>query len=117
AATARDIEEILADPDPYVREKAVAGFQAMTDSAAVRRLVARAFGDTAPIVRFRSVAFYARRLRPTDGCAPLATAARDVDAHVALAAIDALNPCRADPGAVALLDSLAMRGAAPRCGG
>ena len=110
AATAGDIETILRDPDPYVRDKGAAGLLSVDDSTAARRLVAVALADTAPIVRFRGVTFYVRRFRQSYGCAPLVTAARDADTHVALAAIDALGACRNDGSAVTLLDSLAASG-------
>jgi len=111
AATAADIETILRDPDPYVREKAAAGLQSVADTAAARRLVAIALADTAPIVRYRGVTFYARRLRQSGGCAPLVKAARDTDTHVALAAIDALGTCRGDGSAVEALDLIVASGA------
>ncbi len=112
-ATPKDVEDILADPDPAVREKAIAGLTVIADSAVLRRLLASALADSAPIVRFRAVGFHARRLRQADGCGPLVAAGRDADTHVALAAIDALRTCASDAAAVTLLDSLAASGPAP----
>jgi cyclophilin family peptidyl-prolyl cis-trans isomerase len=107
AATIADIEDILNDPDPAVREKGMVGLANVTDTAIVRRLSARAFDDTAAIVRYRAVGVYARRLRQSHGCGPLVKAARDENTHVALAAIDGLDGCARDATAIGLLDSLA----------
>jgi cyclophilin family peptidyl-prolyl cis-trans isomerase/HEAT repeat protein len=106
AATTADVEDILGDPDPGVREKGVAGLQGITDTAVLRRLTTRALRDTAPIVRYRAIGFYSRRLRQSDGCGPLARLARDENTNVALAAVDAMASCGNDVAAITLLDSL-----------
>jgi cyclophilin family peptidyl-prolyl cis-trans isomerase len=79
------------------------------DSAALRRdssgdvraLVATAasIGDPAPAVRYRAVALA--------GCPALTAATRDTNAHVALAAVDALARCGGDADAVAALERAA----------
>ena len=97
----------FAHRDPSVRDRAVGAILRATDTATVRSIVSRAVADSAPLVRFRSIGAFARRLRATDGCAPLARLARDADMTVALAATDALAGCRGDSLAVRLLDSLA----------
>ena len=73
-------------------------------SGDVRALVATAasVGDPSPIVRYRAVALA--------GCPALVSATRDANAHVALAAIDALAKCAGDADAVAALEA----SAAPR---
>jgi cyclophilin family peptidyl-prolyl cis-trans isomerase len=84
-----------------------AGGATAADSAALRRdasgdvraLVATAamLSDPAPLVRYRAVALA--------GCPALAAATRDANAHVALAAVDALARCPGDAGAVAALEA------------
>lgn len=98
---------LFAHSDPYVRDAAVGALVRSTDTAMVRSILERAMKDPAPIVRFRSIGVYARRLRASDGCAPLLRLARDRDMTVALAAVDALSGCRSDAVAVGFLDSLA----------
>lgn len=68
-------------------------------SGSVRALVATAesLGDPAPVVRYRAVALA--------GCPALAAASRDPNAHVALAAVDAMTKCAGDPAAVAALEA------------
>ena len=68
-------------------------------SGDVRALVATAASitDVAPVVRYRAVALA--------GCPALVTATRDTNAHVALAAIDALARCPDDASAVAALEA------------
>ena len=67
-------------------------------SADVRALVATAasIDDPAPLVRYRAVA--------QAGCPALVAATRDANAHVALAAVDALARCAGDAAAVAALE-------------
>jgi cyclophilin family peptidyl-prolyl cis-trans isomerase/HEAT repeat protein len=107
AALPADVNDILGDPDPAVREKGVAALQTLADTVLAKRLIARAFADTAPIVRYRVVGLYARRFRLSDGCGPLRNAARDTNTHVALAAIDALGACGNDTTSLAVIDSIA----------
>ncbi|GLC26864.1 peptidylprolyl isomerase [Roseisolibacter agri] len=68
-------------------------------SGDVRALAATAamITDPAPIVRYRAVALAA--------CPALVTATRDPNAHVALAATDALAKCTDDAAAVAVLEA------------
>jgi cyclophilin family peptidyl-prolyl cis-trans isomerase/HEAT repeat protein len=93
--------------DPSVRDRAVSALLHATDTSVVRSILARSVADSSPMVRFRSANVYSRRLRPTDGCAPLVRLARDPDVAVALAGADALSACPSDTAAVHLLDSLA----------
>ena len=67
-------------------------------SADVRATAATAasIADPAPLVRYRAVA--------AAPCAALAAATRDANAHVALAAVDALAKCAGDDGAIAALE-------------
>ena len=66
----------------------------------------RALADPAFQVRYEAVRAYSRLLQPQD-CAPVLAAIDDVNAHVALAAIDALgNGCPAGPNPVARLTAL-----------
>lgn len=68
-------------------------------SGDVRALAATAamIADPAPVVRYRAVALA--------GCPALAAATRDANAHVALAAVDALARCRGDAAAIAALEA------------
>jgi cyclophilin family peptidyl-prolyl cis-trans isomerase/HEAT repeat protein len=99
---------LAADRDPQVRDRAVAALARSADTAAIRASVRQAMADTAPVVRFRSIAIYAQRLRAVSGCAPLLPLVHDRDVTVALAAIDALSGCRNDSDVSRLLDSLAL---------
>src|SRR6185369_15920071 len=105
AATLAHVRMMLDDPDPSVREKALARLGALRDTAIVREMLTRALADTAPIVRFRAIPVYTRILRVTDGCRPLVAAMNDANLHVALAAIDALAMCRGDTAAVAAFET------------
>ncbi len=98
---------MFAHTDPFVRDAAVAALSRAADTSLVRSIIDLAMRDPAPIVRFRSVGVYSRRLRASSGCAPLIRLARDGDMTVALAAVDALSGCQSDAAAVSLLDSLA----------
>src|SRR6185369_10703464 len=105
AATLAHVRMMLDDPDPSVREKALARLGALRDTATVREMLTRALADTAPIVRFRAIPVYTRMLRATDGCRPLVAAMSDANLHVALAAIDALAMCRGDTAAIAAFET------------
>jgi cyclophilin family peptidyl-prolyl cis-trans isomerase/HEAT repeat protein len=98
---------MFAHADPFIRDPAVGALTRSADTSMVRSILALAMGDPVPIVRFRSIGVYSRRLRAIDGCSPLIRLARDRDMTVALAAVDALSGCRSDMVAVAFLDSLA----------
>jgi len=100
----------LDDPSMYVRREAMAAAAALTDTAALHRVLQRGLGDSTP-VRYEGVRIYARRLAPTHGCTPIHAAARSADTHVALLAIDLLpTTCAAFPGSSALADSIARNG-------
>ena len=121
------VTPLLADTDAAVRAAAAVADWQMTpndraaapgrrtryrprwqDTAALRRGVLAELADPAPLVRFRAIAVYDRRLRATDGCAPLMLAARDLRIPpLRLTAIDALGSCRPDFPAARLLDSIA----------
>ena len=106
------------DADPQVRRQvvALAAVAGAIDDSARARVVNAALGDPSFSVRVEAVRAYARRRGAS--CAPLITASRDANAHVALAAIDALGaPCEASNGAIARLSQLVRelpRGATPR---
>jgi cyclophilin family peptidyl-prolyl cis-trans isomerase/HEAT repeat protein len=108
AADARFIERGLEDPDPQVRRLAVLALANAADAEAERpTLITRALRDPSFIVRYDAVRVYSRTLQDKD-CDPVLAAVNDSNAHVALAAIDALgNGC---PGAaralIPLVDSL-----------
>ena len=99
--------ELIADRDPYVRDRAVVSLARSTDTARIRELVTRALADPAPVVRFRAVNVYAQKLRATLGCGPLVERTRDASETVALAAADALSGCRGDAAVTAHLAGLA----------
>ena len=108
------------DADPQVRRQVVGllAVAAAVDEASRARVITAALGDPSFSVRFEAVRAYARRR--VAGCAPLITATRDPNAHVALAAIDALaTPCDSSGVAVVRLAQLVRelpRAAAARSG-
>jgi cyclophilin family peptidyl-prolyl cis-trans isomerase/HEAT repeat protein len=77
------------DFDPQVRRLALAGAPALPLSARTE-LVRRALADTSATVRYDAVRA-ARILANPPDCAPIIAATRDANAHVVLAAIDALG--------------------------
>ena len=88
--------------------RTVAASAVAADSALTTTALGQLLHDPAPAVRTSAVAAYVRRLQQTRGCAPLLDAARDADATVALAALDAIGTgCDADLNVPRLLDSLA----------
>ena len=104
AADAALIERGLEDPDAQVRRHAVLALGTAPQADAQRpSLLALALQDRSYFVRYDAVRVYARTLADKD-CAPLLTAVDDGNAHVALAAIDALGDRCA--GAVTKLTSL-----------
>jgi cyclophilin family peptidyl-prolyl cis-trans isomerase/HEAT repeat protein len=105
-ATSDDLATALEDADPLVRREAALAAPAL-GAAAAEPLLLRALEDPSPLVRYEGVRGWGRIARERD-CAPVVAAARDADAHVALAAIDLLVGCRAHAGAPQLLDSLAQ---------
>jgi cyclophilin family peptidyl-prolyl cis-trans isomerase/HEAT repeat protein len=102
------IEHGLEDPDAQVRRLAVLSLGNAKDVNAERpALIARALKDRSFIVRYDAVRVYSRTLQAQD-CAPVLAAVDDANAHVALAAIDALgNGCpTAAPRLRTLADAL-----------
>jgi cyclophilin family peptidyl-prolyl cis-trans isomerase/HEAT repeat protein len=94
AADAALVEHGLDDPDAQVRRLAVLSVATATDIEPHRpALLARALRDHSFTVRYDAVRTYSRTLQ-AENCAPVLAAADDENAHVALAAIDALgNGC------------------------
>jgi cyclophilin family peptidyl-prolyl cis-trans isomerase len=121
-ATARAVRERFlsdfGDADPQVRRQvvALAAVAGAIDDFARARVVNAALGDPSFSVRVEAVRAYARRRAAR--CVPLITASRDANAHVALAAIDALGaPCEPSNSAIARLSQLVRalpRGATAR---
>jgi cyclophilin family peptidyl-prolyl cis-trans isomerase/HEAT repeat protein len=104
AADAALIERGLEDPDAQVRRFAVLALGTLPEPAAARpTLLSRALEDHSYFVRYEAVRVYARTLQEEE-CAPVMAAVEDRNAHVALAAIDAVSERCA--GAVATLTSL-----------
>lgn len=102
------IERGYDDADLQVRRRAIiAAATAEIPNRERRALLTRALADSAFQVRYEAVRTYSRTLQATD-CAPLLTAVDDVNAHVSLAAIDALgNGCPAGPHPTARLIAIA----------
>ncbi len=87
AADLRFVTALLAVDDETVRREAVAAAGMMGDTAGVRTVVERAFGDASGAVRYTGLSVAARRrLEPL--CDAVAAAIGDVDSHVSLLAID-----------------------------
>jgi cyclophilin family peptidyl-prolyl cis-trans isomerase/HEAT repeat protein len=110
AADATLVERALDDPDAQVRRLAVVALGNIEGrGAAEQRILAKALKDTSFMVRYDAVRAYSRLLQPTD-CAPLIAAVDDANAHVALAAIDALGiGCPAGPNPIPLFIRLVDR--------
>jgi cyclophilin family peptidyl-prolyl cis-trans isomerase/HEAT repeat protein len=106
-ADAALVERGLDDPDAQVRRLAILALGNIEGAgAAIPRLLGKALKDTSFIVRYDAVRTYSKLLQPKD-CAPLVAAVDDKQAHVALAAIDALgNGCPAGPNPTPLLVKL-----------
>jgi cyclophilin family peptidyl-prolyl cis-trans isomerase/HEAT repeat protein len=91
---------------PVRREAVVAG-AALTDTAAVHRLMVASLSDAAAEVRYEAVRAYGRRLAPSHGCTPVRSALADPHVHVRTLAVEILGTCRDLTTAdVLLLDSL-----------
>ena len=104
AADAALIEHGLEDPDAQVRRLAVLAIGTLPPAdAGSAALLARALKDPSYFVRYEAVRVYARTLEEKD-CTPVMAAVDDANAHVALAAIDAVGDRCA--GAVAKLTAL-----------
>jgi cyclophilin family peptidyl-prolyl cis-trans isomerase/HEAT repeat protein len=101
------IERGYADPDLQVRRRALLALPAAEGTSAKRALLARALRDPAFQVRYEAVRLYNRTFQAED-CGPVLAAVDDANAHVSLAAIDALGSgCReAQARLVALTDAL-----------
>jgi cyclophilin family peptidyl-prolyl cis-trans isomerase len=99
----------IADAEPLVRREALAVPRSLAqlDSAAARGLVARGLEDASPMVRYQALSAWAGARGAAD-CDPPQRLSRDVDAHVALRALDLLASCRNVPSVAALLDSVVM---------
>jgi len=111
SATAREIRSRFlsdfGDADPQVRRQVVssAAVAEAVDDSARARVVNVALRDRSPSVRVEAVRAYGRRRSAP--CAPLIGATRDANAHVALAAIDALAAsCEPVVAAVSRLSTL-----------
>lgn len=87
---------LFADKETMVRERGIVNFGRSSDVPLIRAHLEKTLVDPTPIIRFRSIALYAQKLRATDGCAPLMKLTSDADLTVALGAIDALSGCRSD---------------------
>jgi cyclophilin family peptidyl-prolyl cis-trans isomerase/HEAT repeat protein len=98
---------LFADRETMVRERGIVSLARSNDLPLIRAHLQRSMSDSAPIIRYRSIALYAQKLRAVDGCAPLAAMTSDRDTTVALAAVDALSACRGDTSVARLLQGLA----------
>jgi len=95
----------LDDPDPQVRRLAVLSLGTAKDADAQRAaLLTRALRDHSYIVRYDAVRVFSRTVQAQD-CGPVIAAVDDENAHVALAAIDALGNGGCD-GAVKKLSAI-----------
>ncbi|MCH7825801.1 MAG: peptidylprolyl isomerase, partial [Acidobacteria bacterium] len=103
AADTDTIETALYDRDVEVRRLAAVAAGGVDDPDQQRLLLQIALADTDGKVRYEGLRWYGRRVRLSDGCAPIVGALEDDDPHVALQAIDLLaDGCRGvdvtDPG-------------------
>jgi cyclophilin family peptidyl-prolyl cis-trans isomerase/HEAT repeat protein len=106
AATPADHAAILEDDDPFVRRESAAGLAGLRDAGRAA-LVARAVADPSAVVRFDALRTHAR-IAQSAGCAAVAAAIGDADAHVRLLAID-LTATHCPPDQIATrLDSIAV---------
>lgn len=101
AAGAVDLDLVqrgAADPDFQTRRLALASLVGVKATVPERRdVLLRALKDESFHVRLEAVRVYARTVQPAD-CTPLIVATDDANAHVAIAAIDALGAgCVAGP--------------------
>ena len=104
AADADTIETALYDRDVEVRRLAAIATGHVDDPDQQRLLLQIVLADADGKVRYEGLRWYSRRLRLSEGCAPIVGALEDDDPHVALQAIDLLvDGCRGvdvtDPGA------------------
>jgi cyclophilin family peptidyl-prolyl cis-trans isomerase/HEAT repeat protein len=114
AADAALIESGLEDPDAQVRRLAISALATATAAAERRGFLARALQDPSYIVRYEAVRVYGigDRTQQDEDCAPIMTAMDDANAHVALAAIDAVGErCpRAEAKLTALVNGTPEKG-------
>lgn len=108
AGDAATVEKGLADPDAQVRRAALVALGTLpVPDAERRRWLDRALRDPSFNVRYEAVRVFSRTLQARD-CAPILAAAGDANAHVRLAAIDALaTGCPAGPSPGTRLEALA----------
>ena len=94
----------LGDPEPEVRRLAALAAFAYPALAGRERIVARAWSDREPAVRYEAVRATARHLRRDEACHRVSYALTDANLHVRMAAIDLLGACgnAAGPKLVAL---------------
>ncbi len=107
------VRRALRDRDEQVRRLAVVSAVILTDTVVRRAVVEGALRDPSFLVRFEAMRNY-RALASPRSCAPLVRASADANAHVRLAAIDALGGgCDArGEAAEALLQVITARPAA-----
>lgn len=102
------IPRLLRDPDPGVRRLTVSALPSLPAEALQEEWIAGALADPASEVRLEAARAWARALRPSAGCAPLAAATEDPADGVALAALAGLAaPCPEGEGIPPLLEALA----------
>lgn len=99
APGASHVTTAATDPDPQVRRLAMRA--AVT--AKLPAIATGGLGDAAAMVRLEALRSL-RVLQPEAACAQALSAAHDIDAHVALVAIDSLAGCATVSEAVAFLD-------------
>lgn len=119
SADAPLIDRGLDDPDAQVRRLAVLALGTLKADIDRRGLLARALTDPSHIVRYDAVRVYSQlraesngRTPPDEDCAAIMAAVDDPNAHVALAAIDAVgNGCAgAAPKLAALVNAMPKTG-------
>jgi len=107
AITVEDIESILTDPDALVRREAVTAITTVQDQGIARHLAERALPDEDGMVRYDALRIWDRVRDVEARCDATLDAVHDLNAHVALLAIDLLgSDCGGQRGGE-LLDSIA----------
>jgi cyclophilin family peptidyl-prolyl cis-trans isomerase/HEAT repeat protein len=106
---AADLPQLaLSDPDPQVRRLAVGAVAAIDSELRRAEAIELYLSDTSGMVRYAALQAFGRYLQSTRGCAPVQEALDDVDAHVALLAIDLMgNGCETPEEVVEILLPLA----------
>lgn len=101
------VTEAAQDADPGVRATLAGVLGRMPDLPSRDLVIEMLADDASPYVRSRWIAAYGAGDRP-QGCAPLLDATSDDNAHVRLAALDALaGPCEDDASRIARLVEVA----------